>query len=134
MRKTMFSLQSGTRKCEVTMLAFGAMLAVLCVSCARACGGSAVDNTIADTGTPLFPAEHESDPAHNTGESRLSVLKSSGNNIITNFRFEKGARNYWHVHPGASENAPCDCLTISEKNKNEHVVWFELVTDEKFKR
>ncbi len=51
----------------------------------------------------IFPAERAGAPSYNTGESHLSVLKYSGNNMITSFRFEKGARNYWHSHPDAEQ-------------------------------
>ena len=51
----------------------------------------------------IFFSVYKGDPSYNTGESHLSVLKYSGNNMITSFRFEKGARNYWHSHPDAEQ-------------------------------
>ena len=56
---------------------------------------------VSDELEQIFPAEFPGDPSYNTGESHLSVLKASGNNMITSFRFEKGAHNYWHSHPDA---------------------------------
>lgn len=47
----------------------------------------------------IFPAEHTA-PANNTGDVRLSMLKDSGNTMITHFHFSPGSRNYWHYHPG----------------------------------
>ena len=47
----------------------------------------------------IFPAEHTA-PANNTGDVRLSLLKDSGNTMITHFLFSPGSRNYWHCHPG----------------------------------
>lgn len=47
----------------------------------------------------IFPAEHTS-PANNTGDVKLSMLKDSGNTMITHFLFSPGSRNYWHYHPG----------------------------------
>ena len=73
-----------------------------------ACTSKTLEANQADTGKngeieQIFPAEREGDPSCNTGESRLSVLKYSGNNMITSFHFEKGARNYWHSHPDAEQ-------------------------------
>lgn len=55
----------------------------------------------ADKNTPelIFQAEHTA-PANNTGDVRLSLLKDSGNTMITHFLFSPGSRNYWHYHPG----------------------------------
>lgn len=61
------------------------------------------DSGIVEETAQIFPAENAGDPSYNTGESYLSVLKFSGNNMITSFRFEKGARNYWHSHPDAEQ-------------------------------
>lgn len=47
----------------------------------------------------IFPAEHTA-PANNTGDVRLSLLKDSGNTMITHFLFSPGSRNYWHYHSG----------------------------------
>ena len=51
----------------------------------------------------IFPAELRSDESSNTGESYLTVLKNSGNNLVANFLFTRNARNYWHMHPDAEQ-------------------------------
>lgn len=51
----------------------------------------------------IFPAEHVAPAAVNTGEVHLSVLKFSGNSMITHFMFAPGSRNYWHFHPSAEQ-------------------------------
>ena len=51
----------------------------------------------------IFPAEMVGPSASNTGEVHLSVLKFSGNSMITNFCFSPGSRNYWHSHPNAEQ-------------------------------
>lgn len=80
---------------------------ILCLQFS-ACSQSAMQSNKEGTGetgeiSQIFPAENKGDPTYNTGESYLSVLKFSGNNMITSFRFEKGARNYWHSHPDAEQ-------------------------------
>lgn len=50
-----------------------------------------------------FPAEHLAPATNNTGEVHLSLLKRSGNTMITHFCFSPGSRNYWHYHPGVEQ-------------------------------
>lgn len=56
-------------------------------------------------GTPqhIFPAESIASSECNTGEVHLSLLKSSGNTMITHFMFSPGSRNFWHYHPNAEQ-------------------------------
>lgn len=72
-------------------------------SCATTKAQAQGEKTIKKEIAQIFPAERAGDPSYNTGESHLSVLKYSGNNMITSFRFEKGARNYWHSHPDTEQ-------------------------------
>lgn len=51
----------------------------------------------------IFPAEMIGPSQSNTGEVHLSVLKFSGNSMITNFCFSPGSRNFWHSHPNAEQ-------------------------------
>lgn len=60
--------------------------------------------TVKVTPEPLiFPADNQAMPNFNTGEVYMSMLKGSGNNMIVNFLFTPGSRNYWHSHPGAEQ-------------------------------
>lgn len=92
------------KKTSVLLLALSLAALVALASCSSAnVRENGEDSAAAPELTQIFPTEHEGDPAYNTGESYLSVLKFSGNNMITSFRFEKGARNYWHSHPDAEQ-------------------------------
>ena len=51
----------------------------------------------------IFPAENIASSESNTGEVHLSILKGGGNNMITNFFFSPGSRNFWHYHPNAEQ-------------------------------
>ena len=51
----------------------------------------------------IFPAENIASSESNTGEVHLSILKGGGNNMITNFCFSPGSRNFWHYHPNAEQ-------------------------------
>lgn len=51
----------------------------------------------------IFPAENISSLESNTGEVHLSLLKESGNTMITHFKFSPGGRNFWHYHPNAEQ-------------------------------
>lgn len=51
----------------------------------------------------IFPAENTASSESNTGEVHLSLLKESGNTMITHFRFSPGSRNFWHYHPNAEQ-------------------------------
>lgn len=51
----------------------------------------------------IFPAENIASSESNTGEVHLSILKGAGNNMITNFCFSPGSRNFWHYHPNAEQ-------------------------------
>lgn len=51
----------------------------------------------------IFPAENIASTDSNTGEVHLSLLKESGNTMITHFRFTPGSRNFWHYHPNAEQ-------------------------------
>lgn len=51
----------------------------------------------------IFPAENIASSDSNTGEVHLSILKDSGNTMITNFCFSPGSRNFWHYHPNAEQ-------------------------------
>lgn len=51
----------------------------------------------------IFPAENIASSESNTGEVHLSLLKSSGNTMITHFRFSPGSRNFWHYHPNVEQ-------------------------------
>lgn len=51
----------------------------------------------------VFPVEHRAPSTNNTGEVYLSLLKNSGNTMITHFKFTEGSRNFWHYHPGAEQ-------------------------------
>lgn len=51
----------------------------------------------------IFPTENITSPESNTGEVHLSLLKDSGNTMITNFRFSPGSRNFWHYHPNVEQ-------------------------------
>lgn len=51
----------------------------------------------------IFPAEYIASSESNTGEVHLSLLKSSGNTMITHFRFSPGSRNFWHYHPNVEQ-------------------------------
>lgn len=53
--------------------------------------------------TLIFPAENIASSESNTGEVHLSLLKESGNTMITHFRFSPGSRNYWHYHPNVEQ-------------------------------
>lgn len=53
--------------------------------------------------TLIFPAENIASSESNTGEVHLSLLKESGNTMITHFRFSPGSRNFWHYHPNAEQ-------------------------------
>ena len=47
----------------------------------------------------IFPAESVASTDYNTGKVYFSLLKSTGNTMITHFRFTAGSRNFWHYHP-----------------------------------
>lgn len=51
----------------------------------------------------IFPAENTASSESNTGEIHLSLLKESGNTMITHFRFSPVSRNFWHYHPNAEQ-------------------------------
>ena len=51
----------------------------------------------------IFPAENVASSESNNGEVHLSILKDSGNTMITNFCFSPGSRNFWHYHPNAEQ-------------------------------
>ena len=51
----------------------------------------------------IFPAENTASSESNTGEVHLSLLKESGNTMITHFRFSPSSRNFWHYHPNAEQ-------------------------------
>lgn len=51
----------------------------------------------------IFPAENIASTDSNTGEVHLSLLKESGNTMITHFRFSPGSRDFWHYHPNAEQ-------------------------------
>lgn len=51
----------------------------------------------------IFPTEDLGPKESNTGEVHLSLLKSSGNTMITHFIFYPGSRNYWHYHPNVEQ-------------------------------
>lgn len=51
----------------------------------------------------IFPAEITASSESNTGEVHLSLLKESGNTMITHFRFSPSSRNFWHYHPNAEQ-------------------------------
>lgn len=51
----------------------------------------------------IFPAENIASSESNTGDVHLSILKDSGNTMITNFCFSPGSRNFWHYHPNAEQ-------------------------------
>lgn len=51
----------------------------------------------------IFLAENIASSESNTGEVHLSILKGGGNNMITNFCFSPGSRNFWHYHPNAEQ-------------------------------
>lgn len=55
------------------------------------------------TDKDIFPAENTASAESNTGEVHLSLLKSSGNTMITRFHFSPGSRNFWHYHPNAEQ-------------------------------
>ena len=160
------------KKQMILILALLMVLPAVLSSCGSTQDREETENTVQEL-DQIFPAEYKGDPAYNTGESYLSVLKASGNNMITSFRMEKGARNYWHSHPdaeqtlmilsgeayyqeegqpkqllhagdvvvtaanakhwnGATEKSACTCLTVSERNDQEHAIWYEPVTDAEF--
>lgn len=62
-------------------------------------------NAYAQTDMPelIFPTENSGPKECNTGEVHLSLLKNSGNTMITHFIFYPGSRNYWHYHPNAEQ-------------------------------
>ena len=47
----------------------------------------------------IFPAEGIASTEYNTGRVLFSIMKDSGNTMITNFLFTSGSRNFWHYHP-----------------------------------
>lgn len=51
----------------------------------------------------VFPAENTAPAENNTGNIHLSLLKESGNTMITHFLFSPGSRNFWHYHPNAEQ-------------------------------
>lgn len=51
----------------------------------------------------IFPAEKLASSESNTGEVHVSLLKDSGNTMITNFCFSPGSRNFWHYHPNVEQ-------------------------------
>lgn len=53
--------------------------------------------------TLIFPAENIASSGSNTGDVHLSLLNSSGNTMITHFRFSPGSRNFWHYHPNVEQ-------------------------------
>ena len=53
--------------------------------------------------TLIFPAENIASSESNTGDVHLSLLNSSGNTMITHFRFSPGSRNFWHYHPNVEQ-------------------------------
>lgn len=75
--------------------------------CAAIIAFSMQYNSYAQNGTDnhllIFPAENIASTDYNTGEVYLSLLKESGNTMITHFRFSPGSRNFWHYHPNAEQ-------------------------------
>lgn len=65
--------------------------------------GMATAQSEIDNNCLIFPAEATASDASNTREVKLSMLKKSGNTMITHFRFSSGSRNYWHYHPNAEQ-------------------------------
>lgn len=51
----------------------------------------------------IFPAEHIAPAEFNTGIVHIQVLSHSQGQMTTNFLFERGSRNSWHYHPGATQ-------------------------------
>lgn len=58
---------------------------------------------ITDNQQLIFPAENIASSESNTGDVHLSLLKNSGNTMITHFRFSPGSRNFWHYHPNVEQ-------------------------------
>lgn len=50
-----------------------------------------------------FSAENVASTEYNTGYVRFSLLKNSGETMITNFLFTPCSRNFWHYHPEADQ-------------------------------
>ena len=51
----------------------------------------------------IFPAKLTAPAEFNTGKVHISVLSRSEHQMTTNFLFERGSRNSWHYHPGATQ-------------------------------
>lgn len=73
------------------------VLAILSLNIQAATRHDMEENTL------IFPAENIASSESNTGEVHLSLLKESGNTMITHFRFSPGSRNFWHYHPNAEQ-------------------------------
>lgn len=50
-----------------------------------------------------FAAGHVAPAEFNTGTVHIEVLSHSEQQMTTNFLFERGSRNSWHYHPGATQ-------------------------------
>lgn len=51
----------------------------------------------------IFPATATAPAEFNTGTVHISILSRSEHQLTANFLFERGSRNSWHYHPGASQ-------------------------------
>ena len=51
----------------------------------------------------IFPTKFTAPAEFNTGKVHISVLSRSEHQMTTNFLFERGSRNSWHYHPGATQ-------------------------------
>jgi Uncharacterized conserved protein, contains double-stranded beta-helix domain len=51
----------------------------------------------------IFPTQFAAPAEFNTGTVHIAVLSRSERQMTTNFFFEKGSRNSWHYHPGATQ-------------------------------
>lgn len=51
----------------------------------------------------VFPTLFKAPEEFNTGNVHISVLSRTERQMTTNFLFERGSRNSWHFHPGATQ-------------------------------
>ncbi|MDO5571148.1 MAG: cupin domain-containing protein [Bacteroidales bacterium] len=51
----------------------------------------------------VFKTDDKASNKYNTGEVYVSVLKDSGDTMITSFLFNEKSRNFWHYHPDAEQ-------------------------------
>ena len=82
--------QSNTRRIMKYM--FLTLAAATLISCGR-------QNTSTSDEKIIFPAEGIASTEYNTGKVLFSIMKDSGNTMITNFVFTSGSRTFWHYHP-----------------------------------